>query len=99
MLTVYASIGNSDDKLTQYRWGVYVQSFLNTIRRHASQVHGEWYSAPDAPWQNACCCFEVTPDSAITIRQDLNELRILHEQDSIAWAVAPLTEFIAGGSG
>ena len=99
MLTVYASIGNSDDKLSQQRWSVYAQSFVSTIHRHVSprylpgQVHGIWYSAPDAPWQNACVCFEATPEQAALVRQDLEELRKHQEQDSIAWAVAR-TEFI-----
>lgn len=99
MLTVYASIGNSDNRLSQGSWSGYVRSVLTVIRRNADRVHGEWFSAPDAPWQNACCCFEVTPDGATSIRADLEVLRVLHDQDSIAWAVAPRTEFLAGGSG
>lgn len=93
--TVYASIGNSDDRLTQRRWHEFADLFVTIIRAHASQVHGVWYSRPDAPWQNACVCFEISGD-AIPLRLELTHLAAEFDQDSIAWAVAPATEFIGG---
>jgi hypothetical protein len=95
VLTIYASIGNSDDKLSQHEWSVYVRSFVNTVHRYVrpGQVHGIWHSFPDDPYQNACICFEATPEQAADVRRDLEELRQLHRQDSIAWATAQ-TEFI-----
>ena len=100
LLTIYASIGNSDDRLTQHRWSVYAASFINTIHRHISpaylpgQIHGIWYSAPDSEFQNACVCFEATPDQAAKLRADLTAVRELQQQDSIAWAEVTRTEFI-----
>jgi hypothetical protein len=94
MITVYASIGNSDDKLTQARWSEFADLFVTIIRAHAVAIHGVWYSRPDAPFQNACVCFEVDED-AVPLRLELTHLCAEFEQDSIAWAVAT-TEFIAG---
>ena len=93
-ITVYASIGNSDDKLTQVRWSGYTRRFVNEINQYASHVHGIWYAAPDSPFQNACVCFEIDADDAAFVRAQLAGVCRAFEQDSIAWAVAPTTEFI-----
>jgi hypothetical protein len=96
-ITVYASIGNSDDKLTQRRWSEFADLFVTIIRAHAEQVHGVWYSRPDAPWQNACVCFEIGDDE-IPLRMELAHLAVEYEQDSIAWAEVDTTEFIEGAA-
>jgi hypothetical protein len=93
VITVYVSIGNSDDKLTQAEWANYVQVTRNLLRLRAREIHGEWYSAADSDYQNACFC-AVLGDDADTIRKSLAELRAAWRQDSIAWAEAPVTEFI-----
>jgi hypothetical protein len=99
VITVYASVGNSDDKLSQSCWSSYVRQFVINIRRHAEQVHGEWYSAPDTPFQNACVCFEISGDDRIEhLKMVLGDLADRNNQDSIAWAIAE-TEFISGRSG
>lgn len=91
MITVYASIGNSDDKLSQAQWSRFVEHFMALVHSHATQVHGEWYSAQQAPWQNACICF-VLPETLVgTLRERLTSLRQEYGQDSIAWAVATTT--------
>lgn len=92
-MIIYASIGNSDDKLTQSRWAKFVNVTITTIRGHAKAIHGEWMSAPNAPFQNACVCFEITDEAAAELKHELNILRVAFDQDSIAWAVAE-TEFI-----
>lgn len=93
MITVYVSIGNSDDKLSQAEWANYVQVTRNLLRLRAREIHGEWYSAPDSDYQNACFCV-VLGDDADTIRKSLAELRAAWRQDSVAWAEVPVTEFI-----
>ncbi|WP_367139374.1 hypothetical protein [Saccharothrix sp. HUAS TT1] len=85
--TVYVSIGNSDDRLTQAQWSRYAEQFVQTVRRHAVRVHGEWFSAPTAPWQNACVAFEIDLDGQAALRRTLTALRAEFHQDSIAWAV------------
>lgn len=91
MTTVYVSIGNSDDKLTQQRWARFVDTTINVIRRHATQIYGEWLSLPNSPWQNACVCFEIADELKDLLVRELNSLRIAYDQDSIAWAAATTT--------
>ncbi len=93
MTTIYASIGNSDDKLTQRQWADLVEEFFDGIAQAAEQIHGAWFSAPDSPFQNACCCFEIGGPSAAELKISLAETAHAYDQDSIAWAVAQ-TEFI-----
>lgn len=94
LVAVYASIGNSDDRLTQARWSGLARRFENEINQYATRVHGVWYSAPDAPFQNACVCFEIEADDAAFVRGQLGRVAAAFEQDSIAWAVVQGTEFI-----
>lgn len=97
MITVYASIGNSDDKLTQKRWSEFADLFATMIQVHPTTVHGVWYSRPDAPFQNACACFEIAGHDVPILRSELARLADEFDQDSIAWAVAQ-TEFIGPAS-
>lgn len=92
-ITVYISIGNSDDKLTQARWAVYYSHVAGTINMHAYQQHGRWLSVPSDPYQNACWCIEVETRRVDRLRRKLAEHAATFGQDSIAWAEAR-TEFI-----
>jgi len=47
---------NSDDKLSQEQWSGFVQQVRITLAQRARETHGEWYSLPDQPYQNACFC-------------------------------------------
>ena len=94
MIQVYVSIGNSDDKLTQAIWGAYIEDFRELLRKHATQIHGEWYSAPDAVYQNACIAAVLADDDAEEIQKKLTALRRSYGQDTIAWSPAPVTTFI-----
>lgn len=95
-LTVYISVGNSDDKLSQREWCEFWSAWRSRVLAYASQVHGDWASAPTAPFQNACLCVEITAKAAGTLRAELARLAGQYRQDSIAWAEA-ITEFIAPG--
>lgn len=94
MITVYVSIGNSDDKLSQEDWSL----FHGTVHRVLSrwQLHGAWISESTSPYQNACWCV-VLPDSEWTVtnvKQTLKAIASVYRQDSITWAEAPVTEFL-----
>lgn len=93
MTTVYVSIGNSDDKLSQVRWGEYVTEMVECVREQASAVYGEWYSLPHSSWQNACIAVEVPEQNVKILRKYLTLVRESFNQDSVAFAVAE-TEFI-----
>jgi len=91
--TVYASIGNSDDKLTQARWAAFHDKFTAAVRGQALQVYGDWSSPSTDPWQNACIAFEIGYETSERLQRDLAELAAEYDQDSIAWAEAD-TKFI-----
>lgn len=96
MITVYISVGNSDDKLTQHKWAAFVGEVRAAIRRRPDRgaiIHGEWFSLADAPWQNACWCVQLPAIEAAPLRSILRGIRAQYGQDSIAWAVAA-TEFV-----
>lgn len=96
MITVYISIGNSDDKLTQVEWASFYRETCLAIRDHAVTVHGQWVSEPASAWQNACWCIEIDDDEAGFLRGELSEAVTKFRQDSIAWATTTKTEFIKG---
>lgn len=91
--TVYASIGNSDDKLPQARWSEFHNKFTAAVRGLALQIYGDWTSGSTDPWQNACIGFEIGYETSERLRRDLAELAAEYGQDSIAWAEAD-TQFI-----
>ena len=98
-ITAYVSIGNSDDKLSQAAWAVFLGSVREVLRRHASAIHGEWYSAPDAGYQNACFCIEITMERDLDVKvalvqMQLERIRQDYLQDSVAWAEVPETKFL-----
>lgn len=98
MTTVYISIGNSDDKLTQLRWSDYVADVEQRLAESGFRVHGSWFSRPDAMWQNACWCVELGLLNSTAFvngfKEGLRHVAERYNQDSIAWAEAE-TEFLA----
>jgi hypothetical protein len=94
-MSVYISIGNSDDKLSQSTWAHFVSDVDGLINGYATMKHGKWFSAADAPWQNACWCIEVSGEAKALLRTALANTAGAFEQDSIAWAEAE-TEFLRG---
>jgi len=97
MTTVYISIGNSDDKLTQVEWSLFITHVFGTLEEaideSGGQMHGNWYSPPGAPWQNACWCVEIPVRAHDALQAKLKALAGKYQQDSIAWAPA-LTQFL-----
>lgn len=98
-MIVYVAIGNSDDKLTQKRWAAFYSHASRWVHTFATAVHGQWVSEPASAWQNACWCLEVDGENVPGLRRRLGFLAQAYEQDSIAWAEAPVTEFIKPGEG
>lgn len=96
-LNAYISIGNSDDRLSQARWAEFIteiRSFLDdnsdTLIRTMShpgmrwQVHGEWYSRPDHPWQNANWCVEIDLQDQVYLLGKMYSYAKEFDQESIA---------------
>ncbi len=85
-MNVYVSIGNSDGKLTQAEWAIFVSRVRLAIAGYAEAIHGKCYSASHAFKQNAIFSFEIEPEDAAMLREDLRVLATKYQQDSIAWA-------------
>jgi hypothetical protein len=93
-VTVYMSIGNSDDKLTQREWSEFYVRMAAEVASLA-QIHGAWFSNPAGPWQNACWCLEFASEAIAKIARDTAaEIREKYRQDSVAWAEVPVTLFV-----
>jgi hypothetical protein len=93
-ITVYCSIGNSDDKLSQTAWSDFARKFVILMRRYASPVFGVWFSTSDSAYQNACVSAQIPVLHIDPLRLELAELREEFSQDSIAWAAVCETEFL-----
>lgn len=91
-MIVYISIGNSDDKLSQYDWSRFVGQVRNCL--DGLPKHGEWFSLPDSGYQNGCFCVDVPDEEKSDIQGMLRRLAGTFRQDSIAWAEVPHTEFL-----
>lgn len=109
------SIGNSDDKLSQQRWSAFVATVRAIIHEGAEhgewEIHGEWFSLPDQPWQNANWCIQIEAATEVLtpewqrceeiraeLRRRLQVQARLYDQDSIAWTEGRV-EFLAGRDG
>lgn len=87
MITVYATIGNSDDRLTQQRWSEFCTKLHDVFFNvEGSIIHGMWFSLPNSQYQNAIICAAVPAMETENIKATLNELRKEFGQQSIAWA-------------
>jgi hypothetical protein len=94
-VTVYASIGNSDDRLSQRVWADYAEEFVTEIEASAEEIFGILFSEPSSPYQNACVAFQTGSRAAADdLRSALTKIRERFKQDSIAWAEVPETAFI-----
>lgn len=94
MKTVYVSIGNSDDKLSQYSWHKFNTEVWETLEKESEKMHGDWSSDSSDPWQNACWCVEIHEDNIELVKALLRDIKVDYEQDAIGWVEVPETEFI-----
>lgn len=94
-LTVFVSIGNSDDRLPQSAWAEYFALVDARVGAAAAMIHGRWVSVATDPYQNACWAFQPSnldgwwgaPEGGReTLREALADLARQFGQDSIAWA-------------
>jgi hypothetical protein len=94
--TVFVSIGNSDDKLTQKEWAQFCTDLNATVRGLTTRVLGEWYSKPGEQWQNMCVASDLDPGALQALLVALEAMRKVYRQDSIA--VLPGTTYFVDGS-
>lgn len=91
MKTITIQIGNSDDKLTQKEWSMFIKNVDELILLWSYRVHFAGFSNPAMRWQNACWVFMIANPERI--KAELTELGRKFRQDSIAWTEGK-TEFI-----
>lgn len=92
MTTLYASIGNSDNKLTQQRWALFVHQFRDLVGRVATEIYGDWISESSSSYQNACMAFDVA--DPMIVQGALGLLAEQFDQDCIAVAHVERTVFV-----
>lgn len=83
MTTVVIQIGNSDNKLTQEEWSVYVARVMQAIAGSDSEIHFSGGSGTERPWQNWCVVFVPGADF-YSLLVELEQIRKDFRQDSIA---------------
>lgn len=94
MKTITIQIGNSDDKLRQNHWHLFVDSVKHAVesqRAEGVQIHFHGCSPSDAPWQNACWVFTLQIENFEPLQKRLNEIRDDFKQESIAWTEGETT--------
>lgn len=89
MATLTVCIGNSDDKLPQATWSQFWAEVSESVHDHAGHLHGEFLTAPNAPWQSAAWVLECDSTDALCTR--LSVLATAYGQDSIAVSVGETT--------
>lgn len=93
--TVFVSIGNSDDKLSQKQWAKFCAGVREAMRAYADTYLGEWYSKPGEKWQNMCVAGDVDRRAMTGLLSELEVLREEYRQDSIA-VLRGATMFVDG---
>jgi hypothetical protein len=99
MITYVVQIGNSDNKLSQAEWALFIDSLSYFLADLKVQIHFFGFSNPAAPRQNCCAVFEASDStaSAQDLRSGLAGLAKKFNQDSIA-LTGGITQFVEAGS-
>lgn len=87
-VNTYISIGNSDDRLGQAEWSRFIHEMRDLLQQFGGllQIHGEWFSAPDQPWQNANWCVEpLTTFHQDMLKRAVRNVCMRFRQDTFAW--------------
>ena len=84
--TVAIQIGNSDDKLTQKQWAMFVAELRDHVERCDCKIHFWGASVNYEPWQNLCCICGVPSRDGLLERftRGITNIRKRYDQDSAA---------------
>jgi len=93
MKTVTIQIGNSDNKLPQSEWSLFVMDLDVVVKTTCGEVFFCGHSAGNAPWQNHCVVSECHDLGLLS--EHIRQLCDKYSQDSIAVTVGT-TSFIGG---
>jgi hypothetical protein len=102
VITYIVQIGNSDNRLKQADWALFIDALGNLLINLRVNIHFFGFSAAHAPWQNCCAVFEDAqgrdePGFEQGLRERLADLAFLFNQDSIA-LTGGVTQFVEAQS-
>lgn len=88
-VTYIIQIGNSDNKLPQEVWSLFIDNLGKLLAAWEMETHFFGFSNPVAPWQNCCAIFgHPEGRDELEFREELErrlaELAWKFDQDSIA---------------
>lgn len=96
MKTVIIQLGNTDNKLTQKEWAIFISNIekvLSDTKYTGLQVHFAGGSSAEKAWQNYCFVFNCYESDIESIRFRVQNIRGLFKQDSVAFTLGK-TELI-----
>lgn len=93
-MTVFLGVGNSDDKISQVYWADLISEIRSTLKAFNVEMRGEWFSAPDSSYQNACFAFEPGKKTIPELQGTIRGVAVLFNQDAIAWSECKTTLFL-----
>lgn len=99
LVTIYISIGNSDNKLSQHQWANFHNAVSYVVCATAKTVWGEWVSESTSEFQNACWGVAVYSDAIPNLKAKLAQLAHVYKQDAIMWAEVTNMETITPATG
>ncbi len=82
--TVCLQIGNTDDRLKQRDWSVFVDDMNALVLTFAFDIHFHGFPPADADWQNACWVFDLREEALGRVRRQLLDIAAMFGQDSVA---------------
>lgn len=86
MKTITVQIGNSDNKLSQRDWSIFVDKVYSLISEMADQVHFVGSPPTTSVYQNYAVIFNIEDVNDIAfIKNSLSRICKEFHQESIAW--------------
>lgn len=85
MKNVSVLIGNSDNRLSQEDWSVFIRDCSNAVVRWSGVVHFAGGSLITSKYQNFCWVLEVEDEMVSYLKNELLRLKLLNHQESIAF--------------
>lgn len=88
-MTLYITIGNTDNKLDQQTWHTFTQHLYKLMLLHCHTIHGEFYTQSNTPYQTCCMSGELYNEyNSGDVEKAVSELAKNFNQDSIAMSIA-----------
>lgn len=88
-MTLYITIGNTDNKLDQQCWHTFTQHLYSLMLFHCHTIHGEFHTQSNTPYQSCCMSGELNEELDLeNIENSVSILARNFNQDSIAMSIS-----------